>query len=267
MLISNTHKAVMAAAVLLVVSSMLLSTTLQAQTLNLVGNKVATYIDEHKLPARQMDVVAAALGDKKAQIIATTQAWSGSGLRSGKFAGYIDHYSLNDQKDDYLYSLPYMQVELHVVSRNQKAESIIRLEQLYRERVGVENRFANTDQLRDERDIRWARSPWFFDNIKQLSERRVDFLLVDKAMLDEMNLLLKSVGQKPIYVSKISLISVDVSLAIHRDYANAKDIIASFEKGIEALKSSGKYAELLKQDLNRESLLDDRVYSDILQKW
>jgi polar amino acid transport system substrate-binding protein len=257
----------MAAAVLLVVSSMLLSTTLQAQTLNLVGNKVATYIDEHKLPARQIDVVAAALGDKKAQIIATTQAWSGSGLTSGKFAGYIDHYSLNDQKDDYLYSLPYMQVELHVVSRNQKAESIIRLEQLYRERVGVENRFANTEQLRDERDIRWARSPWFFDNIKQLSERRVDFLLVDKAMLDEMNLLLKSVGQKPIYVSKVSLISVDVSLAIHRDYANAKDIIASFEKGIEALKSSGEYAELLKQDLNRESLLDNRVYSDILQKW
>ena len=137
MLISNTHKAVKAAAVLLVVSSMLLSTSLQAQTLNLVGNKVATYIDEHKLPARQMDVVAAALGDKKAQIIATTQAWSGSGLRSGKFAGYIDHYSLDDQKDDYLYSLPYMQVELHVVSRNQKAESIIRLEQLYRERVVV----------------------------------------------------------------------------------------------------------------------------------
>lgn len=267
MLISNTQKAVMAAAVLLVASSMLLSPSLQAQTLNLVGNKVATYIDEHKLPARQMDVVTAALGDKKAQIIATTQAWSGSGLRSGKFAGYIDHYSLNDQKDDYLYSLPYMQVELHVVSRNQKAESIIRLEQLYRERVGVENRFANTDQLRDERDIRWARSPWFFDNIKQLSERRVDFLLVDKAMLDEMNLLLKSVGQKPVYVSKVSLISVDVSLAIHRDYADAKDIIASFEKGIEALKSSGEYAELLKKDLNRESLLDERVYSDILQKW
>ena len=267
MFISNTRKAGMAAAVLLIVSSMLLSTSLQAQTLNLVGNKVATYIDEHKLPARQMDLVAAALGDKKAQIIATTQAWSGSGLRSGKFAGYIDHYSLNDKKDDYLYSLPYMQLELHVVSRNQKAESIIRLEQLYRERVGVENRFANTDQLRDERDIRWARSPWFFDNIKQLAERRVDFLLVDKAMLDEMNLLLKSVGQKPIYVSKVSLISVDVSLAIHRDYADAKDIIASFEKSIEALKSSGEYAVLLKQDLNRESLLDDRVYSDILQKW
>ncbi len=267
MLISNTRKAAIVATMLLTLMTLLVSTSLRAQTLNLVGNKVATYIDENQLPARQMDVVAAALGDKKAKITATTQAWSGSGLRSGKFAGYIDHYSLNEQKDDYLYSSPYMQLELHVVSRNQKAESIIRLEQLYRERVGVENRFANTDQLRDERDIRWARSPWFFDNIKQLSERRVDFLLVDKAMLDEMNLLLKSVGQKPIYVSKVSLISVDVSLAIHRDYPNAKDIIASFEKGIETLKSSGEYAELLKQDLNRESLLDDRVYSDILQKW
>ena len=267
MFISTTRTAAIATTALLVVTTLLVSSSLRAQTLNLVGNKVATFIDEHQLPARQMDVVSAALGNKKTKITATTQAWSGSGLRSGKFAGYIDHYSLNEQKDDYLYSLPYMQVELHVVSRNQRAESIVRLEQLYRERVGVENRFANTDQLRNERDIRWARSPWFFDNIKQLSERRVDFLLADKAMIDEMNLLLKSVGEKPIYVSNVSLISVDVSLAIHRNYPDAKDIIASFEKGIDALKSSGEYAELLKQDLTRKSLLDDRVYSDILQKW
>ncbi len=265
--VTNTLKSTVAATVLLVAITMVVATSLQAQTLSLVGNKVATYIDEHDLPARQMDVVAAALGDKKAKITATTQAWSGSGLRSGKFAGYIDHYSLNEPKDNYVYSLPYMQVDLHVVSRNRKAESIIRLEQLYRERVGIENRFANTDQLRDERDIRWARTPWFFDNIKQLAERRVDFLLVDKAMVDEINLLLESVAQQPIYVSKVALMSVDVSLAIHRDYANAKDILASFDKGIAALKSSGEYAELLKQDLARESLLDVRVYNDMLQKW
>jgi polar amino acid transport system substrate-binding protein len=215
-----------------------------------------------------MDLVTAALNkDWQANIVATTQAWSGSGLRSGKFAGYIDHYSLNDQRDDYIYSKPYMQVNLHAVSRYQRAENIVRLEQLYRERVGIENRFANTDQLRGERDVLWARSPWFFDNIEQLAERRVDFLLIDKAMADEMNLLLKSVGEKPIYVSRAPLIQVNISLAMNRNYADTKAIITDFDKGIERLKASGKYFELIKQDLARESLLDARMYADMLVRW
>ncbi|MFT6331044.1 MAG: polar amino acid transport system substrate-binding protein [Bermanella sp.] len=266
---SQKIKMIRKSALLLISIGLLASASIQAQTVNLVGNKVATYIDEHKeLAARQMDLVTAALSeDWQADIVATTQAWSGSGLRSGKFVGYIDHYSLNDREDKYIYSKPYMQVHLHAVSRYQRAENIVRLEQLYRERVGIENRFANTDQLRGERDVLWARTPSFFDNIEQLAEDRVDFLLIDKAMADEMNLLLKSVGETPIYVSKVPLIQVNISLAMNRNYKDAKAIITDFDKGIERLKASGKYLELLKQDLARESLLDARIYADMLVRW
>jgi ABC-type amino acid transport substrate-binding protein len=245
----------------------LVSTGVHAKTVKLVGNKVVTYIDEHQLPARQMDLVSAALASWQVNITATTQAWSGSGLRSGKFSGYIDHYSLNNEGDRYIYSKPYMQIDLHLVSRSQKAESITRLEQLYRERVGIENRFANTDQLRGEREVRWARSPMFFDNLKQLAERRVDYLLVDKAIVDEVNLLLKNAGLKPLFMSKAPLIKVDVSLAMNREYPDAQAFIKDFESGIESLQKSGSYSELLKLDLNRESLLDQEVYSDMLRKW
>jgi len=265
---SQKIKMIRKSALLLISVVMLASTSVQAKTVNLVGNKVATYIDEHQLPARQMDLVAAALNDDwQTNITATTQAWSGSGLKSGKFAGYIDHYSLSDVKDDFIYSQPYMVVNLHAVSRYQRAEDIVRLEQLYRERVGIENRFANTDQLRGERDVRWARSPSFFDNIEQLAEDRVDFLLVDKAMVVEMNLLLKSVGEKPIYMSKEPLITVNVTLAMNRNHADAKAVIAAFDKGIERLKANAKYADLLKQNLVRESLLDRPIYADMLVKW
>jgi polar amino acid transport system substrate-binding protein len=266
---SQKIKMIRKSAILLISIGLLASANIQAQTVNLVGNKVATYIDEHEeLAARQMDLVAAALSeDWQANIKATTQAWSGSGLRSGKFAGYIDHYSLNDRKDNYIYSKPYMQVNLHAVSRYQRAENIVRLEQLYRERVGIENRFANTDNLRGERDVLWARSPSFFDNIEQLAEDRVDFLLIDKAMADEMNLLLKSVGETPIYISKSPLIKVDISLAMNRNYADSEAVIAAFDKGIERLKAEDKYAELIKQNLNRDSLLDRRIYADMLVKW
>ncbi|MFT6084800.1 MAG: polar amino acid transport system substrate-binding protein [Glaciecola sp.] len=265
---SRKIKMIRKSALLVISIGLLASVSIQAQTVNLVGNKAATYIDEHELPARQMDLVRAALSeDWDANITATTQAWSGSGLRSGKFAGYIDHYSLNDTKDNYIYSKPYLQINLHAVSRYQRAEDIVRLEQLYRERVGIENRFANTDQLRGERDVRWARSPSFFDNIEQLAEDRVDFLLIDKAMADEINLLLKSVGETPIYVSKAPVISVSVSLAMNRNYTESEAVIAAFDKGIKRLKADGKYTELLKQDLGRESLLDRRIYNNMLVKW
>lgn len=252
---------------ILMLITVLVSAGSQANTLKLVGNKVVTYIDEHELPARQMDLVSAALASRQVNITATTQAWSGSGLRSGKFSGYIDHYSLNNEGDRYIYSKPYMQMNLHLVSRSRKAESITRLEQLYRERVGIENRYANTDQLRGEREVRWARSPTFFDNLKQLAERRVDYLLVDKAIAEEANLLLVNAGLKPLYMSKTALIKVDISLAMNREYQDAQAVIKDFESGIDSLQISGRYSELLKLDLNRESLLDEEVYSDMVRKW
>ncbi len=242
---------------------------IEAKTLSLVGNKVATYIDEHELPARQMDLVRAAFADlpEELKLTATTQAWKGSGLKSGKFSGYYDHYSLNDEKDDYLYSAPYMKINLHVVSRYQRAENIIRLEQMYRERVGIENRFANTDVLRAERDVSWARAPSFFDVIKQLAEDRVDFLLVDKRMIEEMNILLASVGEKPVYISKQAIVQVDVSLAMQKSKPEANKVISIFEAGINKLKEEGDYDSLMQTNLQRDSLLDDRIYTDMLRKW
>ncbi|MBF7074018.1 transporter substrate-binding domain-containing protein [Glaciecola sp. MH2013] len=243
------------------------ASTAQAESLQLVGNKVATYIDEHELPARQMDLVKAAFTESDVNITATTQAWSGSGLKSGRFKGYIDHYSLNDTKDNYLYSEPYMKVDLHVVSRDKRAEKVVRLEQMYRERVGIENRFANTDALRAERNVRWARGPSFFDTIKQLAEYRVDFLLVDKRMANEMNKLLVAAGEKPIYISKVAIISIDVSLAMNANYAGAADAITEFNNGIMLLKESSKLAEIMDEGIERPSLLDENIYDEMITRW
>lgn len=264
---SKFAKACQMTLLVLLTSTLGFSLSLHAQTLNLVGNKAATYIDEHELPARQMDLVSAALKEWPSKITATTQAWSGSGLKSGKFSGYIDHYSLNQPKDNYLYSAPYMQMQLHIVSKYKSAEELIRLEQITDERVGVEKRFANTDQLRPERDVRWARVSSFYDNMKQLAEERVDYVLVDKSMVDEMNLLLLSVGEKPLYISRVALIKVDVSLAMNTAFKDAAKVISAFDAGIAALKADGSYAELMKTDLRRESLLDKRIYTQMLRKW
>jgi polar amino acid transport system substrate-binding protein len=103
--------------------------------------------------------------------------------------------------------------------------------------------------------------------MKQLAEGRVDYLLADKAMIDEMNILLADVGEKPVYVSKSPLIKVDVTLAMNQAFKGTETIINDFNNAIASLKSSPKYAELMQTDLARKSLLDERIYTDMLRKW
>jgi len=238
-----------------------------AQELTMVGNKVATYIDEHGSPARQMDIVRAALKGIDHSLVATTQAWYGSGLRSGKYSGYIDHYSLNAKQDNYFYSKPYLTINLHLASKTSEVIDIALLDQLGRARVGIETRFANTDQVRGERSVSWARSQIFYENVRQLADRRVDFIMADKDMIEQFNKLLAVKGEQLIKTSNVPFYIVDVSIAISKRVKGAESIIANFNAEIDALTKSGDIDRLLIGDKTRTSLLNPTVYKDILSKW
>jgi len=235
--------------------------------LSLVGNRVATLIDTPDNPARAVALVEAALSDTNINFTATTQAWSGSGLRNGKFHGYIDHYSLDNEKQNYLYSIPYASVPLHIASRNEYALSATRLDKIYRQRLGVENRFANTDQLRGERSVSWARAPDFWNNIQQLAGRRVEYIIADVNMLNEFNKMLLAIDQEPLYISTRPVFMVDLKLGMNRAVANAQQTIDAFNTGIQALKDQGKYDAIYYPAESAESLLDASIYEDILRRW
>lgn len=235
-------------------------------SLKLVGNKVVTYIDGDELPARQVNIVAKALKDVEHAISSTTQAWYGSGLRNGTFNGYIDHYSLNPEDDDFVYSKPYMQFSLHLGSKTSEVQQVALLDQLARARVGIETRFANTDTLRGVRSVSWARSQVFYENIRALADKRVDFILADKDMIQQFNLLLAQKDEELIYLSDSPMYVVDVSLAISTQVPNAEAIIKAFDDSIERMRESGELSNILKAD-NTRSLLNPVVYKDILRKW
>ncbi|GLR72439.1 substrate-binding periplasmic protein [Agaribacter marinus] len=235
--------------------------------LKLVGNTVATLIDEKDQPARLIDLVTAGFDKLEIEVTATTQAWSGSGLRSGKFIGYIDHYSLNSQKTNYIYSLPYAKISLHIASIDDSASAINRLDQLAENRIGIERRFANTDILRVERRVKWSRADNFYENMLQISEQRVNFILADKIMLEEMNKLLIADGEKPLSLSPSSIIDVDVSVGLRSDGANAQKLLDDFNQRITALKVNGKDQEIYYPASTASSKLDPAVYNNILRKW
>jgi polar amino acid transport system substrate-binding protein len=251
------------------VAVMSLSTAalVQAADINLVGNKVETFINDAGQPARLTSLVDAALKGKSHSLVATTQAWSGSGLRNGTFNGYIDHYSLNDAKRDFLYSQPYAQVKLHVASTDSEALDYNRLDQLFRKRVGIENRFANTDKVRSERSVNWSRSPDFLGNMEQLAGQRVNYIVAEKVMLEEMNKLLIAVDQEPLYISTRPLYVVDITLGMRSSFPDVASFLKGFDSSIEALRASDEYNEIFTPTENAQSILDKDLYNDILKRW
>ena len=261
------HKIGFSCFVCLMVGLLGVSQTSEADEVRLVGNKVETFINDKGQASRLTDLVAAALDTLPHSITATTQAWSGSGLRNGRFDGYIDHYSLNNPKRAYLYSAPYVSLELHVASTKASALDIYRIDQLYRERVGLETRFANTDQVRSERSVKWARAQDFFNNMEQLAEQRVDFIVADKLMLEEMNKLLADIEQEPLYISNNPIFVVDVSLGMRGDFANAEQFISDFELGINELKTAMTFDLIYRPASEAESSLDVTLYEEILKRW
>lgn len=244
-----------------------LLSAMQQDTLSLVGNRVATLIDTEGNPARANDAILKAFSEKTVTVTATTQAWSGSGLRNGKFQGYIDHYSLNQEKPNYVYSQPYASVKLHIASTYEKVVDMKKIEKLYRQRVGIENRFANTDQMRGERSVSWARAPDFLGNIQQLAGQRVDYILADKYMLDEFNKLLLAIDEEPLYLSASPVFSVDLKLGINQNVSGAAAIIEKFNESVTELKAGDEYLSIFESDDNENSSLDITLYEDILQKW
>ncbi|MEM0912068.1 MAG: transporter substrate-binding domain-containing protein [Pseudomonadota bacterium] len=250
----------------LVVGSVLIVSAVNAQ-LNLVGNQVETLIDDRNKPAKLIELVTRALPETDLNITSTTQAWSGSGLVSGRFNGYIDHYTLNNERSRYLYSDIYAEIDLHMVSRTPAAENIVRFDQLRDERVGIEKRFANTDQLRSERSVKWARRDSFVENIQQLEERRVDFILADKMMIEEFNKLLSSIDKPPLSISEQPILTVGVKMALNPSIENARDILASFNAGIAALREEAAYKDIMMPAEDAPSALDESLYAEVLRKW
>ncbi|MGQ8366982.1 substrate-binding periplasmic protein [Glaciecola sp. 1036] len=244
------------------------SMTAHAQ-LKLVGNKVETFIYDDQEPARLMRVVETALDNAGIEysLTSTTQAWSGSGLRSGKYNGYIDHYSLNEENARYVYSNTYATIALHVASRKQGTLLINRFDQLTGQRIGIEKRFANTDRLRSERTVNWARRDSFHENIQQLSEGRVDYVLADKLMLAEINKLLIAVDEEPLIISERPILKVQIKLAVNQEVDGAMTLLNKFDAAINKMRNQEIFDEIYLPAASAPSILDPALYSEILRKW
>jgi polar amino acid transport system substrate-binding protein len=133
--------------------------------------------------------------------------------------------------------------------------------------VGLEKRFANTDQVRSQRSVNWARAQDFFNNIEQLAEQRVNYIVADKIMLDEMNKMLVAIDQEPLYISITPVFTVNVSLGMRAALPDAKAITDELNRNIEQMRQSDAYSLIYYPSPSAASILDEAIYEDVLKRW
>jgi predicted nucleic acid-binding protein len=139
---------------------------------------------------------------------------------------------------------------------------------LKRNRVAIENRFANTPNFRLIKDIKWSRNPSTFDAFRQLADDRAPYLITSELLIREFNTLLANDREETLHYSAKPLMKSGFQLAIRDDVPNAQKIINNFNTAVSAMQTNGMYNKLLQiswllKDINQDGIADYIGHSDI----
>ncbi|MBU2977261.1 transporter substrate-binding domain-containing protein [Alteromonas sp. C1M14] len=221
-------------------------TTALAQ-IKLGASSLATYVDNGGEPAKLNHIVEEAFTrmgeDVELQVL--RRAFLGSALSAGQIDGEFAFLDLDPKKTGLLYSQPYLPLKLFVASKRPDVIDINLIPQLRDSRIAIENRFANTDQIRGIREIKWSRNPTTFDAFKQFADERAPYLMTSALLIDEFNRLLVKDNEEPVFRSAAPLITGGFYLTLTDNSADSAQLMARFNATIETMQTDGSYNRLL----------------------
>lgn len=245
----------------------------QTNSLTLAATPFETYVNDDGEPARVNELVLAAFSQTETDVKAKVmrQAFLGSSVRSGKVDGEYAYVDMGQSLGNVLTSEVFLPLYLYAASKDADVENIKIFQHLKRNRVAVENRFANTPNFRLLKDIKWSRNPSTFDAFRQLADDRAPYLVTSELLIREFNTLLANDSEETLHFSSQPLIKSGFQLAIRDDVANAKEIIAKFNAAISTMQKSGEYNTLLgiswlRKDINNDGIADYIGHTDITRE-
>ncbi|NMH60151.1 substrate-binding periplasmic protein [Alteromonas ponticola] len=215
--------------------------------LKLASVPFSTYVDQQNGANRLNHLVAEALrrSEIEASLSVMRPAFLGSGLSNESLDGDFAFITLDNTKDSFVYSSPYLPLYLVAASKRPFVKDVRTLAHLQDSRIAIENRFVNTDQLRLEKMIKWSRNPDTYDAFRQLADGRSRALITSSLLVNEFNLLLTESGEAPLFTSPNPLVTAQFRLAIRANVANADSILRKFNSAIQQMQSDGTYNRLL----------------------
>ncbi|MEG3766234.1 transporter substrate-binding domain-containing protein [Alteromonas sp. 14N.309.X.WAT.G.H12] len=222
------------------------SATTSAQ-IKLGASSLATYVDNGGEPAKLNRIVEEAFTrmDEDVQLQVLRRAFLGSALSAGQIDGEFAFIDLDHKKTDILHSTPYLPLKLYVASKRPNVSDINVVAQLRDSRIAIENRFANTDQIRAIREVKWSRNPTTFDAFRQFADDRAPFLMTSALLIDEFNRLLLKDNEEPVFRSAAPLIEGGFYLTLSDNNEANAQLIERFNATIDSMQTDGSYNRLL----------------------
>lgn len=214
--------------------------------IKLGASSLATYVDDGGEPAKLNRIVEEAFKrmgeDVELQVL--RRAFLGSALSGGQIDGEFAFIDLDHKKTDVLHSAPYLPLKLYVASKRPNVSDISLVPQLRDSRIAIENRFANTDEIRAIREVKWSRNPTTFDAFRQFADDRAPYLMTSALLIDEFNRLLLKDYEEPVFHSAAPLIEGGFYLTLSNSEAHAQ-LIEHFNSTIDSMQKDGSYNRLL----------------------
>lgn len=256
---------------LLIVWGVVMTAPSFAQTpLRLVANPLPTLVSEESENARLTQLISMAFSEigVDAELIVDRPAFSGSGLLTGRYDGEFAHFSLQERRDNLLYSKAYLPSLLYVGSRKHSLNEITQFSHLRNARVATTNRIANTPDMRRIKSVSWVRNPTLFDMFSQLAQQRADYVFEDWLVLAEFNRMLSDDGEQPLFVSPYPLVSASITLSVRKDIPDAVKILNDFDNYIDRIQQNGQFNVVMalswtRKDINADGVADWITHSDI----
>lgn len=233
---------------------------LSMATVKLGASPLATYVDNEGEPARLNTIVQTAFSriSEDVELSVMRRAFLGSALSAGQLDGEFAFISLDSRDSNLYYSEAYLPLRLFVGSKRPNVANITLIPQLQDSRIAVENRFANTDDIRKIREIKWSRNPSTYDAFKQFADNRAPFILTSELLLSDFNRLLITDNEEPVFLTPVPLLSKGFHLALKKSSDNLA-LIKKFDSVIAEMQKDGSFNEYLGVTWLQKDVDDDGV--------
>ncbi len=239
--------------------------------LKLASAPLATYVADRDEPARINDIVAEAFRRSQVEVNLSVlrPAFLGSGLSNKSLDGDFAFLDLDHKKENFVYSKPYLPLYLIAASKRPHVTEVHSLAHLQDNRVAIDNRFVNTDQMRLEKAIKWSRNPNTYDAFRQLADGRSAALITTSLLLNEFNFLLTENQEAPLFVSPVPLVTAHFMVAVRADLPDINTVLSKFDSNIEKMQMDGTYNRLLQlrwilKDVNNDGEAEFISSTDML---
>lgn len=236
-----------------VVAALLLSGLAQAEPVSLVsGDDYAPYADS-KLPEGGMttELIKKAFAEVKLETKVDWQPWA-RGLdetKNGKFAGTYPYLKNADREKDFLYSSVVVKlVERAFIKAGNKKLDFNNLSSLKGSTICLPLGWAPSSKIAEmvkSGDIKKSSPKDVSTCVKMVASDRADYFISDEIQ-GAAALKTGGVPAGTVVASDVVLADNSLYLIASKSLPGSKDLLASFDKGLETIRKNGVYAKVVK---------------------